>query len=274
MSFHLSYPILILCLVAAVTGVAVESRSAAVRHDLTVWVFSDDEAATFRQSARDGSPSLIDQFTQRTHKTVSVDLVAQRALDARLLSLFMSDSRQAAVPDLVEIDLASIGKYFRPPPADIALLPLNEFLSRSGRLNRIIPSRLATWSKGGLVFGIPRDVHPVTLTYRKDLFDQAGVDLESPHTWEQFQEACLSYQAYWASHGEPARKAVELYATQSEELLLMLLQRHVNLIDDHNQIHIADAIVTQTVAFYAQLVAGDNRITTDTLPGTPLAYRD
>jgi arabinosaccharide transport system substrate-binding protein len=274
MSFHLGYPILILCLLAAATGVVVESRPAPVHHDLNVWVFSDDEADAFRRPAPDGSPSLLDRFTHESHESAAVGLVAQRALDARLLSLFMSGSTTASVPDLVEIDLASVGKYFRPPVADIGLLPLNGFLSQSGELQKIIPSRLATWSKGGLIFGVPRDVHPVTLIYRKDLFDEAGVDLQSPRTWPEFQEACLRFQSYWASHGRPDRKAIELYATQSEELLLMLLQRHINLIDDQNQIHFTDPIVAQTVAFYAQLVAGEDRITADTLPGTPLAYRD
>ena len=47
--------------------------------------------------------------------------------------------------------------------------------------------------------GLPRDVHPVTLTYRADLFAEAGVDLETPTpghdfvTWGDFHDRCLRF---------------------------------------------------------------------------------
>jgi multiple sugar transport system substrate-binding protein len=45
---------------------------------------------------------------------------------------------------------------------------------------------LALTSFGGKSFGIPQDVGPMMLYYRKDLFDKYG--LEVPTTWEQFAE--------------------------------------------------------------------------------------
>jgi arabinosaccharide transport system substrate-binding protein len=265
--FHLGKPILILAILAVAAGMAIISRPAPRAADMTVWVFTDEEATAFRQE-------LTDSYQRQIGKTVAVDLIASRALDARLLSLFMSAHRATTVPDLVEIDLSSIGKYFRPPVDDIGLLPLNDFLSHSGQLQQIVPSRLVPWSKHGVIFGVPRDVHPVTLVYRQDLFEQAGVDLDSAGTWPTFQQKCLEFQAYWAAHGQPSRKAIELYATQAEELVLMLLQRHINLVDDQGRIYLADPKVAETVAFYAQLIAGPNRITADTLPGSTFAYRD
>jgi arabinosaccharide transport system substrate-binding protein len=271
---HLGKPILVLLLLAVASGLAIVARRPPARADLTVWVFTEDEANTFRQPAADGGPSLIELFHERAGKSVRVELISQRALDTRLMSLLMTDDSRAAVPDLVEIDLGSIAKYLRPASADIGLLPLNGFLNESGELQRIVPSRLTPWSKHGVIYGLPRDVHPLTLTYRKDLFDEAGVDLESAVTWPQFQEKCLQFQAYWSAHGAPQRQALELFTTQSEELLLMLLQRHINLVDDNNGIHLTDPKTIQTVAFYAQLVAGPRRIAADTIPGTPFGYRD
>jgi arabinosaccharide transport system substrate-binding protein len=249
----------ILAVLACITGAAVLTQPSPPHSALTVWVYSDDEANTFRAIAPD---------------SVRVDLIAPRVLDARLISLFMSPAAGLPVPDLVEIDLASVGKFFRPPPADIGLLPLNGFLSASGQLPRFVPARLIPWSKHGIIFGIPRDVHPVTLAYRADLFDQAGVDLDAPRTWPQFQVACLRFQHYWSEHGYPQRRAMELYSSQSEELVLMLLQRHINLVDGNDAIHLTDPTVAETVAFYAQLVAGPRRIAADTVSGTPFGYRD
>ena len=48
----------------------------------------------------------------------------------------------------------------------------------SSRMAAFVSSRLAPWSKGGHLFGLPLDVHPVSITYRRDLYEQAGVDLE------------------------------------------------------------------------------------------------
>lgn len=271
---HQGKPIFMLALLACVSGLAVLARPATPRADLTVWVFAEDEAETFRQAPPDGGISLIQRFAKSTGSSVQVDLIAQRALDARLMSLFMSDDPTADTPDLVEIDMASVGKYFRPPTGDVGLLPLNGFLADSKEMENILPSRLAPWSKGGLIFGLPRDVHPVTLTYRKDLFDQAGVDLEAARTWPEFQEKCLQFQRYWSEHGSPGRMALELFTTQSEELLLMLMQQQVNLVDERNRIELADPKVAQTLAFYAQLVAGPRRIAADTIPGTAFGYRD
>jgi arabinosaccharide transport system substrate-binding protein len=274
MAFSLGRPMLMLALLAGAGGVAVLTRPVTAARDLTVWVYSDDEARTFRD-APPGGDSLVEQFRRRSGKSVGVELIAQRALDARLISSFLArGAKGSSGPDLVEIDLASIGKYFRPPVNEVGLLPLNDFLALSEFKDKIVPARLAPWSRHGLIFGIPRDVHPVTLTYRKDLFDEAGVDLSSAATWAEFAEMGLQYQKYWAAHGYPRRRAMELYTTQSEELLLMLLQRRINIVDDQNQVHLADPLVAQTLAFYAMLAAGERAISADTIPSTNFAYRD
>ncbi len=270
---QMGQPMVVLLILAAVTGAVEQLRPPPVRANLTAWVFTDDEAATFRQ-APVGGKCLVERYKEKTGQSIQVQLLSQRALDSRLMSLFLAGNSAEAAPDLVEIDLGSVAKFFRPNADQIGLLPLNSFLEESGELTRILPSRLAPWSKHGVIFGVPRDVHPATLVYRKDLFDEAGVDLESAATWPAMQERCLQFQKYWSEQGKPERRALELFTTQSEELLMMLLQRHINLVDDDNRIHFTDPAVAETVAFYAQLVAGPKCVAADTIPGTPFGYRD
>jgi arabinosaccharide transport system substrate-binding protein len=274
MSFHLGKPLLILLILAAASGLGVLTRRPAPKADLTVWVYTDDDAQAYREGSPGGVPSLIEQYRRRIGLSVDVELVSERALDARLMSLFMSPLSSRRAPDLVEIDIGSVGKYFRPPVQQIGLLPLNDFLAQSGELGEILPSRLTTWSKDGAIFGVPLDVHPTTITYRKDLFDEAGIDLEAARTWPEFQQKCLDFQGYWLVHGYPSRRAIELFPNHSEELLLMLLQRHINIVDEHNRIHFRDPKVAKTVAFYAQLVAGHKQIAGDTLASSAFGYRD
>jgi ABC-type glycerol-3-phosphate transport system substrate-binding protein len=52
----------------------------------------------------------------------------------------------------------------------------------------------------------------------------------------------------------------------------MLLQRHVNLIDQHNVVHLDDAKVLQTLLFYAQLVTGPRQIGAESSSGISGAW--
>ena len=112
-----------------------------------------------------------------TGKTLQIDLIASHAIDARLPILFMSPDSSEKLPDAVEVEIGSMGRYLRPPVDDVGFLPLNAFLQKSGWAGRILPNRLATATKEGNIFALPHDVHPVTLTFRDDLFREAGVPL-------------------------------------------------------------------------------------------------
>jgi len=58
----------------------------------------------------------------------------------------------------------------------------------------------------------------------------------------------------------PERNGIDLPRTSVDAIVMMLLQRGVNLIDDREQIHFEDPRVAQVVAFYARLVAGRDKV--------------
>jgi arabinosaccharide transport system substrate-binding protein len=146
-------------------------------------------------------------------------------------------------------------------------------------IDRIVRRRFAPYTKDGRIFGLPHDVHPVTLTYRADLFAEAGVDLEAPSagrdfvTWPDFQQRCLRFQAYWRSRGVADRWALDLYAANADVLAALLLQRGVNLIEPGagagatSRVRLTDPLVARTLAFYAGLIAGPGRISADAAAG-------
>jgi arabinosaccharide transport system substrate-binding protein len=255
MAFRLGRPILVMSIVAVVSGALIARHRDPPRPDLVMWVFAEGHAVAYR--------SLLPQFERRTGRTVGIELMTGRAEDARLQSMFMSGQSGPSLPDVVEIEIGAVGKFFRPPVEDIALLPLNDRLERSGWGRRILPSRFAPWSKRGTIFGVPHDVHPVAIAYRRDLFEAAGIDLEATTLWPEFQAMGLRFQRYWQARGHAARRAIELPRSGPEVLTLMLLQRGVNIVDEHDTIRINDPIVARTVAFYVDLVAGPKRIASD-----------
>lgn len=274
MSFHLGKPILVMLILSVLCAVGLSLRHTThARPDLLLWVFDDHHLKTY---AGDGNPStvpsLIEQFKRDTSQTVGVELVSSRAEDIRLTSMFMSDSKD--VPDLVEIEIGSVAKYFRPPVNDVGFLPLNDLLKQSGMMDKIVAARFAPWSKNGVIFGVPHDVHPIVLVYRQDLFQQAGIDLPSMKTWPDFRDACVAFQNYWRAHGVAHRHAIELQASSADHLIPMLLQRHLNPIDSDGRLYLTDEKFIETVAFYIECVAGPKEIAAQAAAGTGGLVKD
>ena len=241
--FPFGRPVLALAVVAAVTGVALLLRPPRPTAALTVWTFTPDDAAADRAAAG---------------PRVDVDLVAAAAIDVRLSSLFMADLTPAAAaagrPDVVELDIGSAGKFLRGAPADVGFRPLGGHLRRGGWLDRLSPSALVPYSVAGVPFGVPLDLHPTVLVYRRDLIDPSSAD-----TWPQLQALCLRSQ-------RSPNWAVALPSASSDVLLVMLQQRHVTLVDAAGVPHLTDPRVAETVCWYARAAAGPNRIGTDVNP--------
>jgi ABC-type glycerol-3-phosphate transport system substrate-binding protein len=322
MSFPLGKPILVMVAVAALTGVAVALRPAPPPSDLTMWVFADAHAREYR--------TLCTSTSHPLPSPPRIETVSNLALTMRLTSLINTADAADRPPDVVEIEIASLPHYFRPPADQVGFLPLNDRLATTGLreipsldapgqpnwharlrpngsgpdalrpdnriytfdattsrwlpdptrtrpdawIDRIVPPRLAPWTKSGVIFGVPHDVHPVTLTYRHDLFTEAGIDLPAATTWPQFQDACLRFQHYWRTRGYRDRYAMELPLVSAENVIVMLLQRGVNVVDSDGYLHVRDAKVAQTIAFYAQLVAGPRRIGVESSGGQGVWARD
>jgi arabinosaccharide transport system substrate-binding protein len=306
----LGKPVIVVIAIALITGITVSMQPRPQHADLEFWVFADSHAKTFRP--------ILPAFEDREGKSVRLSLISNRALSLRLFSMFLSKSMSGEVPDAAEIEIGSVGRFFRPPADQVGFLPLNERLrttgareiadsSASGRagwnarlrgtgrifthdgarwvenpartqpdmwIDRIVASRFAPWTKAGVIFGVPHDVHPLTIAYRDDLFREAGIDLAACDTWAAFHEACLRFQVYWRSQGFPHRHAIELQEASPETLVLMLLQRGINPVDDFDRIHLADPKVAETVAFYARLVAGPDKIGSEAAGGMGVFAKD
>lgn len=249
-------PLMVMAILACVGLCGIWFQRPAPMPDMTLWLF----ATSHHGILCGGDPSIVQQYQNATGKSLRVDTIVIRALDVRLLSMFLSRSTQLQMPDVVEIEIGSVGKYFRPPTKDVGFYPLNDLIASLPPDQKLLPSRLAPWTKNGVIFGVPHDVCPVTIVYRKDLFKEAGVDLASAKTWPEFQELALKAQAYWSAHGHPFWRALELHHATPDELLMMLMERHINPLDDKNRVHLADPRVASTAAFYAQLAEGPRAI--------------
>jgi arabinosaccharide transport system substrate-binding protein len=296
MAFPLGKPLLVMLLIALVSGSVLALRATPARKELMYWIFAESHRKEFRP--------VLPAFEAQHHTSVQLDLIALRGLYVRLLSMFMTGADGDTLPDCVHIEINQVGKFFRPPLDGIGMRDLTPYLESHGAreisdlaahgeagwnarlagdgriythdgqrwmpnparsrpdmwLDRLLPARLAPWTKQGRVFGVPQDVHPVTITYRDDLFRAAGIDLAACITWRRFHDACLAMQEHWRARGVAIRHGLELEEVSPDKCLVMLLQRHINVIDADGRVCLADAKVANTVAFYATMVAGARRI--------------
>ena len=266
MNFHLGKPILVMLALALLSGLAVMARPNQKKAQLTVWVFAHSHHKTFIP--------LCKKFAEENDCTVNLNLLNARALIVRLGQLFMADPASEEIPDLVEMEIGLVGRFFRPPLHEVGFLPLDDRLDRTGWRRRLVESRLAPWQKEGVTFGVPHDVHPCTITYRDDLFSQAGVDLSQAKTWRQFHDACFKFTQYWRAKGVKYRHAMDLPESSSDFLQTMLLQRGINPIDSYGNVFIDDPRVAQTMAFYATMVAGPRKCTAQTPMGIAARTKD
>ena len=275
MAFHLGKPVLAMMLVAAAIGATFLLRDKPARAPVEVWTFAQPHAQLYAR--------LHDDAVSRAQTDFGIRLIPNNALNVRLVSLFMADRQGDDLPDIVEIRQDALGRYLAAPVDQIGFLPLNPFLQSRGRrpgagpgdcwFTRMVQRRFEPYTKDGQIFGLPRDVHPVTLTYRADLFAEAGVDLETPSadldfvSWPDFQQRCLRFEAYWRGRGFPNRRAIDLFASNAEILTPLLLQRGVNLIEPDGRVRLDDPITLDTLVFYASMVAGPKRVSADSVSG-------
>ena len=265
-NYPLGMAIIAMLLLCFIAGVNIYRRQTTPPDGLQFWVFAERHYEAYQRE--------INGPISKNIGPVNLQLVQSSAM-TRQLQLDISNSFSGKdVPDVVEIDIGQVGVFFRPPNSDIGFEPLGPYLEKSGRLKDIIPSRLATWTRRSEIFGVPNDVHPVGLVYREDLFRQAGIDLSTAATWPDFQEKCLQFQEYWKSKGYNDRHAIEMYSSRVDHLLVMLQQRSINLIDDQNELHLDKNMTAQTLAFYAQCVAGKRSIASESGPGDAAINRD
>ena len=197
---------------------------------------------------------------EAAHPGVNVDLqlVHPDAVTHRLRAAFWADLE---VPDLAEVEISTAGTFFRGPLEEIGFLDLKPWLVSSGYYNRILHSRLAPYSNRGCIYGLPKAVCPVMLAYRRDLFEEMGVDLTKVNTWEEF--ITLGRQLTVLDK----RYAIELSDSNASQLEMFLFQRGGGYFNQNGDLIFDNEIGLETLKWYIPLVAGPKRIGTDLAAG-------
>ncbi len=188
---------------------------------------------------------------------VKIELVHYRAVSERLQAAFWGD---LDVPDLVEVEIGYAGSFFRGPLEDVGFLDLTDKIHSSGLYDRVVRARFAPYTSRGRIFGLPHDVHPVMIAYRRDLFEQEGINAAELDTWDKFIEAGRRVTRDLTGDGTIDRYMIELADMSTQSLEVMLFQRGGGFFDAEGRLIIDDEVSLETLCWFVPLVVGPGRI--------------
>ena len=177
----------------AVTAAAVASVAALVGCSATA---TDDGATDGDVSGKitiwtwnapgDGLEAAVPAFQER-YPDVEIDVqdVGNPAIWEKITTGMAAGGQ--GLPDVLNIGIDYMGNYVEQFPGE--LVDLREFGADS--LEPEFPS--GAWKSGsgadGAVYGIPYEVNATGFFYRSDIFEEAGIDIDSIETWDQLIDA-------------------------------------------------------------------------------------
>jgi arabinosaccharide transport system substrate-binding protein len=245
MTFPYGRAAFVILLLAILSSLFVGLRKANQHNaTLTLWTFAD----THHKAYLTAIPSF-----EQTHPGVKVEiqLVNAQAVTSRMQAAFLANLK---VPDLVEVEISSAGSFFRGPLKHIGFADLTDRIHKEGLWDRMVQARFAPYTSRGRIFGIPHDVHPVMLAYRRDIFEQEGVDVRQIETWDDF--IALGKKLTKPNQ----RYMIELSDANSSNLEPLLYQRGGGFFNPNSECVMDNEAAVQTMLFYVPLVAGKNKI--------------
>ncbi|MDX1933093.1 MAG: extracellular solute-binding protein [Capsulimonadales bacterium] len=210
--------------------------------DLVFWTFAKPHYEAYLQ--------VIGDFEKEHQVKVDMQLVSNQGLPQRLQAAFQAD---LDVPDMCEIEISSAGSFFRGPLEHVGFADLTDRIRSEGLDRKMVASRFAPYMSRGRVFGLPHDVHPVLLGYRRDIFEKEGIDVNTIETWDDFIEAGKKLTI------ADKRYMIEMSDTGSDQLETCLFQREGGYFDPQGKVTFDNEIAVETMKWYVPLVARNSK---------------
>lgn len=144
--------------------------------ELTYWTFATQHVDLFEESAKRWNEENPDN---------PIKLVAEAyPFDQMHNNLLLSLQSGKGAPDIVDIELGRFANYLQGEPQ---LESMNEYVEPI--IDQVVDSRFEIYAKDGEYYGIPTHVGATVMFYNTEIMDEAGVDIDSIKTWDDFVNA-------------------------------------------------------------------------------------
>jgi lactose/L-arabinose transport system substrate-binding protein len=113
------------------------------------------------------------------------------------------------------------------------------------------PNKWGLVQHGTKILGLPWDSAPVGLFYRKDMLDQAGIDISSIQTWQDWYDAGIKMKA--ATNGKV--KLMAGVTSKTDDLFMYMLQQQgLSIFDAQGQINISNEKAVKTLSLLQKMI--------------------
>lgn len=251
MQIRISQKFTFLCLILGLFWVlgSLSSAWSAEKIKMSLWIFArwhevDDVAC-------------IKDF-ERMHPNVEIQYVMmeEESMYNKLAAAFVTGM---GAPDLAAISNIGMGRFFKGKVEEVGLVDLTERVKKGGYWDKVPEGRWVQWMKGDRIFGVPHDLHPHFLIYRKDIFEQGGIDISQLRTWNDFVEVGKKTTKDLDGDGEIDQYMTHLSGIGGTEIDIdiwkMLGQRTkgANYFDKDHNMFIDSWVAIDTFKFYCDL---------------------
>jgi len=217
------------------------------------WVFSSHHAEARVEDISEWNRNYPD-------KPVAMKLMHMVAIERGMLSGFLSGTPMA---DIFESNHEVYPKAFLGPLDQVGFLDLTDRLHDEGLYEQFNEPSFSTMTSRGRIFGLPKDVHPVLLGYRADLVEEAGIDVSEIETWEDYFRVMRPLMVDLDGDGRPERYLLNLSETQTELLILLMMQNEGVFFDENDVPIFANERNARSLATIITWVTGPDRIAVD-----------
>ncbi len=216
------------------------------------WTFSREHADLYE--------AILLDWNETADPPVTMQVMDGAAIKQRMLGGFLANLPTA---DLLEIERRMASGAFAGPLEAVGFVDLTDRLAEEGLLERITPAALSPWSTRGRVFGLPHDVHPVLLSYRSDIVEEAGVDVGEIETWDDFERVLWPLMDT-DGDGVSDRYLISFWASPSQrDGLELLINQADGFFDASDRLRVNTPLNARVLAKLVTWTSGPFRIAAD-----------
>jgi len=170
--------VLLVCLMlASLCGSAFAAEPEA--EVITFWTFQAAHQTFFEDAAARWNETYPDRPIELQAETLGYDDLHN--------NLMISLQTGTGAPDLVDIEIAMYANFITGEEEYIPLVPLNDIIEPEKDV--FIMGRFDNYANHGNYYGVDYHVGAAAMMYNKELFEEAGIDINSIVTWDEFYEA-------------------------------------------------------------------------------------
>ncbi len=202
--------------------------------ELTFWTFAGTHADFFVNAAERWNEENADRPIKLTAETYPFDQMHNNLL------LALQSGKGA--PDLVDIEIAKFSNFLM---GEIQLEPLNDLIE--SEIDSFIQSRLDIYSKDGTVYGAPTHLGATVVYYNQEIMDEAGVDIDSIQTYDDFVEAGKIVV-------EKTDKPMTIIPTSWYGIWPFITQRDSDFFDENGNLTMDNEVNIETLQYIADMI--------------------